>query len=127
MDKLQEMLMLQNALQQRLGYNFAGMSYEERVELIKEFSIHANQEMNEMLYELPFFKPWKDYSGMTLEEIEAAFDKARKEFIDFWHFILNIALLLNMFSDDIYKEYVAKNAENHRRQDEGYTHDKIYR
>lgn len=127
MDKLQEMLMLQNALQQRLGYNFSDMPNEKRVELIKEFSIHVNQEMNEMLYELPFFKPWKDYSGMTLEEIEAAFDKARKEFIDLWHFILNIALLLNMFSDDIYREYVDKNTENHRRQDEGYTHNKIYR
>lgn len=127
MSQLQEMLDLQDQLQKRLGYNIAGMSYEERVAFIKEFCIHAIQEMNEMLYELPFFKPWKDYSNMTEDEIRKAFSKSRKEFIDFWHFVLNLALALGFTADLLYMEYINKNQENHRRQDEGYTHDKIYR
>ena len=65
---LEEMLQKQEALQTRLGYDFSNMTKEEITAYIKEFSIHLNQEVNEMLYELPYFKPWKDYSLLTAEE-----------------------------------------------------------
>lgn len=127
MSQLQKMLNLQNSLQERLGYNIDEMDAEERTRFIKEFSIHINQEINEMLYELPYFKPWKDYSNMDSVAIADAFNKARYEFIDAWHFILNIALALGFSEDELYDSYYAKNIENHKRQDEGYTHDKLYR
>ena len=114
-------------LQERLGYDFSNMTKEEITAYIKEFSIHLNQEVNEMLYELPYFKPWKDYSTISSREYEAGMDSARKEFIDLFHFVLNIALALDMSAQDIYTMYMVKNKENHRRQDEGYTHDKSYR
>ena len=124
---LDKMLQKQKELQECLGYDFRSMTQEEITAYIKEFSIHLTQEMHEMLYVLPYFKPWKDYSAMTVEEYKAGMEEARKEFIDMFHFMLNIALALNMSSKDIYNMYMAKNKENHRRQDEGYTHDKSYR
>lgn len=125
--KLQEMLDKQSSLQKRLGTDIDKLTAEEAVKFIKEHSIHATQELHEMLYELPFFKGWKDYSNMTNEEIHNAFDNARKEFIDYMHFNNNIALALGLNEDDIYELYMNKNKENHQRQDEGYTHDKQYR
>jgi len=127
MGSLQEMLDMQNKLQEKLGYNIPDLTTEERTAYIKEFSIHLNQEINEMLYELPFFKLWKDYSKMTLEEVATQIDKARGEFIDAWHFMLNIALALSFTEQDIFEAYAEKNKENYRRQDAGYTHDVSYR
>lgn len=127
MDKLMHMLVTQGTFQKRLNPDFCNMDEKERVAFIKEHSIHLNQEINEMLYELPFFKPWKDYSNMSPEAIEVAFAKARMECIDAWHFFMNIMLALGFSAEEFYEMYLAKNSENHRRQDEGYTADKSYR
>lgn len=127
-DMLRKMMEMQRTLQEvAYGYDFSNLSPQERSAYIKEMSIHVNQEMNELLYELPFFKPWKDYGNMTEPEIEEAFDKAKKEFIDFIHFSLNVAIGLDINADEIFTSYYNKNIENYRRQEEGYTHDKKYR
>lgn len=125
--KLEEMMEVQEAFQKRLDPDFDKMTIEQRVAFIKEHSIHLNQEINEMLYELPFFKPWKDYSGMTGEEITAALNKAKMECVDAWHFFMNIMIALGFTPTKFFTTYMAKNQENHRRQDEGYTADKSYR
>lgn len=127
MSKLQEMLNAQENLQERLGYDVKEMTAKEITAYIKEHSIHLNQEMNEMLYELPWFKPWKDYSNMTLDEEMTAFNKAREEYIDMLHFMLNIGLALGFEEADMHNMYFDKNKENHKRQDDGYTHDVSYR
>lgn len=127
MDNLQEMLDKQKALQERLGYNFEAMDVEAITAFIKEFSIHINQELNELLYELPFFKPWKDYRNMPQERMLVGMHQARLEYIDMIHFVLNVGLALGFDSHLMYTMYMEKNAENHIRQDEGYTHDKSYR
>ena len=124
---LDKMLQKQEELQERLGYDFGSMTQEEITVYIKEFSIHLTQELHEMLHVLPYFKPWMDYSAMTVEEYETGMEEARKEFIDMFHFMLNIALALDMSDKDIYDMYMEKNKENHKRQDEGYTYDKSYR
>jgi dimeric dUTPase (all-alpha-NTP-PPase superfamily) len=125
--KLESMLDMQKALQKRLGADFDDMTTQERVAFIKEHSIHLNQEVNEMLYELPYFKPWKNYRGLTPSMENEMLEKARMELIDAWHFFMNMALALGMTSEQFYMMYNAKNKENHRRQDEGYTADKSYR
>ena len=127
MFKLEEMMRAQHEFQLRLDPDFDKMNAKQRVAFIKEHSIHLNQEINEMLYELPFFKPWKDYSNMSEADIEDALKKARMECIDAWHFFMNIMLALGFTAEDFYCMYMAKNSENHRRQDEGYTADKSYR
>lgn len=125
--KLEDMMHKQRAFQERLDPNFNRMTPEQRVAFIKEHSIHLNQEVNEMLYELPFFKPWKDYSNMSGAAVTAAIEKARMECVDAWHFFMNIMIALGFSADSFYEMYMAKNKENHRRQDEGYTADKSYR
>jgi dimeric dUTPase (all-alpha-NTP-PPase superfamily) len=127
MDNLQHMLNMQQFFQERLGADFTTMTTEESTAFIKEHSIHLNQEINEMLYELPFFKPWKDYSAMSEEEIVEAINKARVECVDAWHFFMNIMLGLGLDADEFYRLYLAKNSENHRRQDEGYDADTSYK
>jgi dimeric dUTPase (all-alpha-NTP-PPase superfamily) len=126
-NKLDTMLDKQAEFQKRLDPNFLDMTLEQRVAFIKEHSIHLNQEINEMLYELPFFKPWKDYSNMSVEEKDIAMAKARMELIDAWHFFMNLMLGLGFTAEEFFEMYLTKNAENHKRQDDGYTHDKQFR
>jgi dimeric dUTPase (all-alpha-NTP-PPase superfamily) len=127
-DKLNLMLKMQRTLQENAyGYNFSKLTPQERTAFIKEMSIHVNQELNEMLYELPYFKPWKDYSGMTDEEIRQAYVKAGGELVDLAHFFLNLVIGLDMTADELFTGYYNKNKENYQRQVEGYTHDKSYR
>ena len=126
-DRLAEMLEMQRMLQKSLGYDFTQMSVEQCVAYAKEMSIHLTQEIHECLYELPFFKPWKDYSNMTdLDQIAAA-GKAQAEMIDMWHFFMNMMLALGLTADKMYVAYKEKNQENYDRQVRGYTHDISYR
>lgn len=127
MEKLDHMLREQELFQLRLGTNFDTMTMRDRVAFVKEHSIHLNQEVNEMLYELPYFKPWKDYSGIKPDDEDAMLQKARMELVDAWHFFMNLALALGFDADSFHEMYMAKNKENHRRQDVGYTADKSYR
>lgn len=127
MTNLEAMMSVQRDFQKRLDPNFLNMSVKERVAFIKEHSIHLNQEINEMLYELPYFKPWKDYSGLNEDKEQQMMAKARMECIDAWHFFMNIMLALGFTADEFTYMYMKKNQENHRRQDDGYTADKSYR
>lgn len=127
MHKLESMLEKQTEFQCRLDEKFLDKTVEERVAFIKEHSIHLNQEINEMLYELPFFKPWKDYTGMGVEAQNIAMQKARCEMIDAWHFFMNIMIGLGFTAEEFYDMYMEKITENHKRQDDGYTYDKSYR
>lgn len=127
MTDLESMMMKQRELQHRLGVDFTDKNVEERVALIKENSIHLNQEINEMLYELPYFKPWKDYSDVDEEKANMMIAKAKMECIDAWHFFMNIMLALGFSPAEFTVMYQAKNKENHRRQDEGYSVDKSYK
>ena len=127
MNNLEAMLNKQREFQMRLNPEFLDMSVKDRVAFIKEHSIHLNQEINEMLYELPYFKPWKDYSSVGPEAENVMLAKARMECIDAWHFFMNIMLALGFTAEEFTYMYMAKNKENHRRQDDGYTADKSYR
>jgi hypothetical protein len=121
------MLEMQKNLQKFLGTDFEAMNNQERVAFIKEHSIHLNQEINVALYELPFFKPWKNYEGMTEGEIAEAFRKYKIEMVDAFHFFMNMLLALDVTAEEFEHIYMAKNAENIERQKRGYTYDVSYR
>lgn len=124
---MQEMLDAQKELQVFLGVDTDEMDIEERVAFIKEHSIHLNQEINEALYELPYFKPWKDYSKMTEDEIVAGIVKYKEELVDAWHFFMNMMNAMDFSADELKLMYMEKNLENKERQKRGYTHDVSYR
>lgn len=120
MNDLQKMLDTQANFEKRVGYNIPEMTTEEKTAYIKEYSLHLINELGEMLHELPFFKPWKNYSDMTVEEVEDQQDKGRGEFIDAWHFMLNIALALDFTGEELAAAYYEKHQINNERQDNGY-------
>lgn len=118
MDKLQQMLDKQKVLQDRLRtMNF--QTPLERTEFIKAHAQYADQELHELLRELEGFKPWKNYNWSDDEKL-IRLALAREEFIDAFHFMLNIALALDLDADALFQIYCSKNNINHARQDENY-------
>lgn len=115
-DTLNTMFKMQYELQKFLGIDFKGLPLSEAVKLIKEHSLMATIELGEMLNELPFLKAWKNYDTMTAREVDVAMAKAREEYIDIVHFMLNVGLLLGFDGLDVFKAYKAKNQENYDRQ-----------
>ena len=122
MNELEYMFKMQKAFQDRVDQRYKSTDLKERAAFLRDHFVFCNQEMQEMLYEIPFFKHWKDYSKMTDEEIEEAYDKAKEEIIDAWHFFINIMLGLGMTAEELFTRYLDKHKENIRRQDEGYDH-----
>lgn len=119
--RLGEIFERQAELQEAFGFDFFKMSDQELVSYIKEYGLHAEHELHEMFAELPFFKPWSKKSNeMTKEERRVAFGKAREEYIDFFHFAIDVALALKLSPQDLYSSYLNKNLINHIRQKEGY-------
>lgn len=111
MDKLEQLMSMQEELQNKLGYDISGMPVAERTAYIKEYTLHTEHELHEMLAELPFFKPWKQYSDIS-------YDTARKEFVDALHFFINVALALGFSADELLELYMDKNKENYTRQED---------
>jgi dimeric dUTPase (all-alpha-NTP-PPase superfamily) len=114
-DMLVGLLNQQQKLEEDLGYNLNTMTLEERAAFIKEYVMHTDHEMHEMLQELPFFKSWKKYSTDE-ETTQIAYAKARKEWIDVLHFFLNVTLGLGFTPEELYVMYQEKHDENYRRQ-----------
>lgn len=121
-DPLRIMLGIQAKFQARVDPRVTSNDLKERAAYIRDHFTHCVQELGEMLQEVPFYKNWKDYSKMTDEELMEAFDKSQKEYIDAWHFFMNIGLALGMTSDMVTEQYLSKHKENIRRQDDGYDH-----
>jgi len=122
MNELEHMFKLQKVFQDRVDQRYKSTDLKERAAFLRDHFVFCNQEMQEMLYELPYFKPWKDYNKMTDEEIEEAYEKAKEEIIDAWHFFINIMLGLGMTAEELFTRYLDKHKENIRRQNEGYDH-----
>jgi len=116
-DMLEELFKKQEALQKRLGYDFSKMPDKQRAEYVKEYAQHTDHEMHEMLAEIPFFKSWKKYStSPTVTDTQ--WFKARLEFVDALHFMINCALALGFTPEELLKLYIGKNNENHIRQND---------
>lgn len=124
---LRDIMTTQEKLQERLGYNFTEMSNEERAAYMRDQRGYLADEIAEALYEMPEYKSWKDYSNMTIEERMSAWAKVKMELVDALHFFINLMLAAGFTPEELHSMYMAKNKENHRRQDAGYTSDVSYR
>ena len=124
---LKHILETQEKLQERLGYNFAHMTAEERAAYMRDQRGYLADEVAEALYEMPFYKTWKNYSAMSAEDQAEAWKKVRMELVDSMHFFVNLLLAAGFTAEELYDMYMSKNKENHRRQDDGYTYDVSYR
>lgn len=127
MDKLQEIMNKQLELQERLGTDFGAMTEAERAAFMRNHRGYLEDEIAEALYEMPGYKLWKDYSNMDPETYAMQWQKVRMELVDAFHFFINLLLCAGFTANELHYMYMAKNKENHRRQDDGYTADKSYR
>ena len=71
------------------------------------------QEIAELIDSVPW-KWWAKYQEFDEQN-------ARVEVVDLFHFLISMAQVLGMSSDDIHQAYLKKNEVNHQRQDSGYT------
>jgi dimeric dUTPase (all-alpha-NTP-PPase superfamily) len=108
---------MQAEFQKRFGFS-ENMSIEERMNFIHTHSMFLIEETYEMLRELPFHKPWVDYSHLTQEELEKKIEEGRKEFLDIFIFLSNIAIFLDLDEKTIMKMYLEKNNINILRQED---------
>lgn len=127
MSRLNTIIEMQRALQDRVDDRYASEDPAVRAAYMRDHRGYLDDELAEALYEMPNYKLWKDYDSMTQEERNAAWAKVQMELVDAFHFFINLLLGAGMSADDLHRLYAAKNAENHRRQDAGYTADVSYR
>ena len=125
-DMLKTIMEKQRELQTRLGTNFATMTPEERAAFVRDHRGYMEDEIAEALREMPYYKSWKDYSGMSPEKIEIQWQKVRMELVDALHFFTNLLLVAGFTAEEVCYMYLEKNKENHERQDRGYTADVSY-
>lgn len=127
---LEKVFELQRKFQERLDptvFTSMGASPDMRAAFMRNHFVFCVQELNEALYEVPYFKPWKDYSGMSDLAHIVQMRKVQEELVDAFHFFVNLCLASGMSSQDLLDGYFEKNKENIRRQEDGYTHDVSYR
>mgnify|MGYP006267970705 FL=1 len=103
---------MQADLNRRIGVDLEGISEEEKVRWVLNYSRAMSQELSELVDSVPW-KWWAKYQ--TFDE-----QNARVEVVDLFHFLISLAQALGMSAEDVYEAYVKKNKVNHSRQESGY-------
>lgn len=123
---LELILNKQKEFQEKFGYDEKA-DLKTICSLTHTHSAFAIEEVYEMLREMPFHKPWVDYSGLNDAELELKMENARKEFLDVFIFVSNIAVFLKLDDSKIREMYLEKNKLNIKRQEDpelGYVQEK---
>jgi dimeric dUTPase (all-alpha-NTP-PPase superfamily) len=122
-DSIKKMLDMQELLQERLGRMslYRNSNMKAKCDYAKDNIYHLNAELVEMLERLPF-KHWKKYSPEMEKDWTSEEQRTETlfEYIDALHFFINIALIFGFTPEEIFNYYMAKNKENHDRQNRGY-------
>lgn len=103
----------QNTLQRVLGIDFDDLTTAERVELVKQYILAAEDELHEVLNETSW-KPWA--TGVKFNE-----ENIKRELVDVLCFLVNLCLLAGMSPLDLAGRHAAKTKVNIARQETGYT------
>lgn len=113
MDRLQEIFTRQAQLQQLInGYTLTDQDVETRIANIKENVLACTNELHEALNETG----WKAWAKTRhINE-----DNLKKEIIDVFCFLLNLALHAGMDSYEFFDKFITKNQQNFERQRNGY-------
>ncbi len=111
-DKLDEIFRMQEALNLRIGVDTRHMTDEQR----QQWTLNYCRAMSQEVAELTDSVPWKWWAKYQ------TFDKqnARVEVVDLLHFLVSLALVLEMTPEDFYTAYAKKHSVNLARQDSGY-------
>lgn len=121
-----DMFKMQASLQKHLAAKGRAIDYDtathkEKVDDITRQWRNITLEFAELLERMPF-KEWKTYDPAVLADFKDKEDMLETyyEYIDMWHFFMNIGLALGIDGDTFEKLYVSKNKENFGRQARGY-------
>jgi dimeric dUTPase (all-alpha-NTP-PPase superfamily) len=112
-DKFVELFRMQQALNERIGVRTTGMSEEEQVKWLLNYTRAMTQEIAELTDSVPW-KWWAKYQKFDAQN-------ARVEVVDLFHFLISMAQVLGMSADDVFDAYMKKNEVNFKRQESGYT------
>lgn len=123
---LKEMFDMQLSLQKNMfnrgkGIDYIDGSFKEKVDNLTTQMRNLSSEFHELLERLPW-KEWKTYSdeqlaGWTSKEQEL---ETKFEYVDMFHFFINMGLLIGITPEDLSRMYYLKNKENFDRQERGY-------
>lgn len=112
-DALKQIFERQRYMQEDVyGYDFAGMTDEDRVAFIKDMVLAATDELHEALNEVGW-KPWA-----TSQHVNR--DAFKGELVDTLHFFVNLCLAGSIDPQELFEGYMAKSQKNVRRQQAGY-------
>lgn len=114
-DMLDEMFEAQGSFEAFMGHNIPEMDEKTRGEYVRLHVLMLEDELHEMLHEIPFFKPWKKYSDVPACNT-VAWQKARMEMVDALHFFLTICIGLGFTASELFTMYINKLEENYKRQ-----------
>lgn len=112
MDKFDEIFSMQDTLNKRIGVNTDGMSDEDKVKWVLNYTRAMQQEISELIDSVPW-KWWAKYQEFDEQN-------AKVEVVDLFHFLISLAQVLGMTPEDVHEAYLKKNKVNHERQDSGY-------
>jgi len=124
----------QKELQERLGFDFKDWTLKQIADFWMDNKHAMSDELNEMFDALgginegigsAAWKYWKNNNSKATEmKISDLSDDDKLElfyeWIDGLHFYMNFAISIGMTPSDIVNLYMAKNSENHDRQNRGY-------
>lgn len=111
-DQLFTMFEMQAMLNKRCGVDTSNMSEADKTKWVLNYVRATTQELAELTDSVPW-KWWAKYQKFDEQN-------ARVEVVDLFHFVISLAQVLGMSSEDVFKAYMAKNKVNHQRQDSGY-------
>jgi dimeric dUTPase (all-alpha-NTP-PPase superfamily) len=111
-DKFAELFRMQQSLNDRIGVHTRGMPEEEQTRWVLNYTRAMTQEIAELTDSVPW-KWWAKYQKFDAQN-------ARVEVVDLFHFLISLAQVLGMSSDDVFDAYVKKNEVNFKRQEAGY-------
>lgn len=117
MDRLAEMMELQEQLQRRHLDDAAprNLTGETRANYIRTHMLALEDELHEALRETSW-KPWSKTPGGEMNR-----DEYLDELVDAWHFFMNLMLVADCSADEFFQRYLRKNGINHGRIDDGYS------
>jgi dimeric dUTPase (all-alpha-NTP-PPase superfamily) len=125
-DRLAQIFDLQKKLMDKVN-----VPYPERLgrDLSEQQLYFWTQELSKAIaheaMELEDWTPWKHWSKRLGNKVDIVhmspehLEEMRREIVDLFHFVLEVAIIHGMTETDMYDAYVAKNVVNHERQERG--------
>jgi dimeric dUTPase (all-alpha-NTP-PPase superfamily) len=111
-DRLDQLFILQDELNRRIGIDASQMTDEERQTWLLQYCRALNQEVAELTDCVPW-KWWAKYQAFDAQN-------SRVEIVDLLHFVISLAQVAGMSASDVFAAYSRKHRVNMNRQESGY-------